>query len=111
MARLGWVWWVRGIIHAQDTDTVVVNRGRVPTRCLRTDFTLGLLELEKANAPAEAIEAYIGYRSNYTSQIEGDLTGGEAYCGASAGLIKETLSAAEVVRLLIQGYSEIVGRM
>jgi hypothetical protein len=44
---------------------------------------------------------FIGYRRNRISQIEGHLDKGEAYCGASAGLIKEVLTAQEVVDRLV----------
>jgi NAD(P)H-dependent flavin oxidoreductase YrpB (nitropropane dioxygenase family) len=51
---------------------------------------------------------FIGYRCNRISQIQGHLDKGEAYCGASAGLIKEVLTAQEVVQRLVKGYEKIV---
>ena len=53
----------------------------------------------------------IGYRSNQTAQIDGNLNGGEAYCGASAGLIKEILPAKDVVRQLVEGYEQVLKRL
>ncbi len=32
---------------------------------------------------------------------------GEAYCGASAGLIKEILTAKEVIENLVNGYQKV----
>jgi hypothetical protein len=52
---------------------------------------------------ADDIMEFIGYRSNRTAQIDGNLNGGEAYCGASDGLIKEILPAKDVVRQLVEG--------
>jgi hypothetical protein len=51
---------------------------------------------------------FIGYRSNQKAQVFGDLDHGEAYCGASVGLIKEILPAATVVRQLVKGCSKIL---
>jgi hypothetical protein len=40
--------------------------------------------------------------------LEGDLVNGEAYCGVSAGLIKEILPVASVVQELVEGYKEVI---
>ena len=101
----------KAIIDAGDTDTVITCRGILPTRSLKTDFTWTLLELEKSGAAAESIQDFIGYRSNRIAQIEGSLNGGEAYCGASAGLIKEILPVKEVIRRLIEGYETVLKRL
>lgn len=101
----------QAIVDARDTDTVITNRGRVPTRSLKTKFTNTIIELERSGASAEDIMEFIGYRSNRTAQIEGNLNGGEAYCGASAGLIKEILPAKDVVRQLVEGYEHVLKRL
>ncbi len=98
----------RAIVNARDTDTAITSRGVVPTRSLKTEFTRALIELEKTGATSEEIRDFIGYRANRTAQIEGDLNNGEAYCGAAAGLIKETLPVKEVIRQLVEGYETIV---
>ena len=51
---------------------------------------------------------YLGYRRNRIAQIEGDLAQGEAYCGASVGLIKEILPAGEVIQRLVKGYKKVI---
>ena len=101
----------QAIVDARDTDTVITTRSIVPTRSLKTKFTNTILELERSGASAGDISEFIGYRSNQTAQIEGDLNGGEAYCGASAGLIKEILPAGDVVRQLVEGYENILNRL
>jgi hypothetical protein len=40
--------------------------------------------------------------------LEGDLINGEAYCGASVGLIKEIIPAASVVQKLVEGWQDII---
>ena len=101
----------QAIIEAKDTDTIITCRKLLPTRSLKTDFTKRLLDLEEAGASANEIFKFLGYSRARTGQIEGDLHNGEAYCGASAGLIREIISAAMVVRGLVEGYEEIVKRI
>lgn len=101
----------QAIIDAQDTDTVITCRRIVPTRSLKTEFTRTIIELENSGAAAEDILDFIGYRSNWNAQIDGNLSGGEAYCGASAGLIKKIIPAKDVVRQLVEGYEQVLKRL
>jgi enoyl-[acyl-carrier protein] reductase II len=101
----------QAIVDARDTDTVITGRSIVPTRSLKTKFTNTILELERSGAAAGDIKEFIGYRSNRTAQVEGNLNGGEAYCGASAGLIKDILPAGDVVRQLVEGYERVLNRL
>jgi enoyl-[acyl-carrier protein] reductase II len=96
------------ILGANDTDTLITCRKLIPTRSLKTDFSKRLAELEKSGAGPRELSEFIGYRSNQKAQVLGNLDRGEAYCGASAGLIKEILPAAKVVRQLVRGYSKIL---
>ena len=97
----------QAILAAKDTDTIVTCRGLVPTRSLKTPFSLRLLELERAGKTADEIMVYLGYRRNRIAQIEGDLSKGEAYCGASAGMIRQVLPAGRVIEQLVDGYDRI----
>lgn len=97
----------RAILAAKDTDTIVTCRGLVPTRSLKTPFSVRLLELERSGKKRDEIMAYLGYRRNRIAQIEGDLSKGEAYCGASAGIIRQILSAKDVIEQLVDGYRHI----
>ncbi len=90
---------------------MITSRSIVPTRSLKTKFTNAILELERSGAFAEDIKEFIGYRSNRTAQIDGDLNGGEAYCGVSAGLIKKILPAKDVVQQLVEGYDYVLKRL
>ncbi len=97
----------QAIIDAKDTDTMITARKLVPTRSLKTEFTLQLHELERVGASNKELLSFLGYRSSRNSQIEGRLDEGEAYCGASAGLIKEILPVSVVISKLVEGYGEI----
>jgi enoyl-[acyl-carrier protein] reductase II len=100
----------RAIIEAQDADTAINCRKLVPTRSLKTKLFRHVEELEASGASAEELRAYLGRGRDRDrkAQIEGDLINGAASCGASAGLIKEVLPAAVVIRRLTAGYDEIV---
>jgi len=98
----------QAIIEAKDTDTVITCRKLLPTRSLKTEFTRRLLELEESGASADEIRNFLGYSRARAGQLEGDLVNGEAYCGASVGLIKEVLPAALVIQRLIDGYKEVI---
>jgi len=101
----------QAIVDAGDTDTAITCRKLLPTRSLKTEFTRRLLQLEESGASAGDIRDFLGYSRARTGQIEGDLENGEAYAGASAGLIKEVLPAAEVVRRLIDGYRSVIKKI
>lgn len=98
----------QAILAAKDTDTVITCRNLVPTRSLKTPFAERLLELERTCKTESDLLEHLGYRSNRTAQIEGDLAKGEAYCGASAGLIREILPARQVIEQLVDGYKKIL---
>ena len=101
----------QAILGAKDTDTVITCRKLLPTRSLKTEFTRCLLELEESGASADDIRNFLGHSRARTGQLEGDLENGEAYCGASAGLIKEVIPAAMVVQNLVEGYEKILKKI
>lgn len=96
------------IIAAGDADTTVTCRKLLPRRSLRTAFTQKLIALDRSGASAEEIIAFLGYRRARAAQLEGDLSDGEVYAGSSAGLIKDIIPAATVIKGLIDEYENIV---
>lgn len=101
----------QAIVEAKDTDTVITCRKLLPTRSLKTEFSKRLLELEASGATAEDIRSFLGYSRARKGQLEGDLANGEAYCGASAGLIKEIIPSSQVIQQLVMEYREIIRRI
>jgi enoyl-[acyl-carrier protein] reductase II len=101
----------QAILDAKDTDTIVTSRKLLPTRSLRTALSKKLLEMDESGASPDEIRTFLGYRRARKGQLEGNLTNGEAYCGASAGLIKEIIPAALVVQRLIEGYEMVMKRL
>jgi enoyl-[acyl-carrier protein] reductase II len=98
----------QAILGAKDTDTAITCRKLLPTRSLKTEFTRQLLELEEKGGSVDDIRNFLGYRRARTGQLEGDLENGEAYCGASAGLIKEIVPAGLVIQEIVNGYREVI---
>jgi len=96
------------IVKAQDTDTVITCRKLLPARSLKTEFSHKLLELKDSGASAQDISDFLGYSRARKAQLEGDLIGGEAYCGASAGLIKKVMTVSSVIQQLVEGYEPVV---
>jgi len=101
----------KAIVEAKDTDTVMTCRRLLPTRSLKTEFSRKLLEVEESGASASDIRDFLGYSRARKGQLEGDLTDGEAYCGASAGLIKEIAPVAVVVQRLVEGYDKVIKKV
>ena len=99
------------ILKAKDADTVITCRKLLPTRNLKTEFTRRLIELEGSGASADDIREFLRYRQGREAQIEGNLESGEAYSGASAGLIKEILPAIEVIQRLVEGYQKVIKKI
>jgi len=100
------------ILAAGDTDTVITCRQLIPSRSLKTtEFTQVLLGMEEAGASDEELREFLGHAASRRAGLEGDLDGGEAYCGASAGLITEIIGAGEVIQKLVDGYDAVVKKL
>jgi enoyl-[acyl-carrier protein] reductase II len=101
----------QAVVAARDTGTIITRRALVPTRSLKSDFSLELAALEGRGAPAERPEGYAGGSRTRKAQIDGDLSEGDAYAGSSAGLIREILPAAAIVENLVRSYDKALRRM
>jgi len=101
----------KALLDAKDTDTMITSRRLLPTRSVKAGFSRRLLELDTSGASAEDLRSFLGSGRARAGQVEGDLENGEAYCGASAGLIREILPAAKVIRELVEGYNKVVKRI
>jgi enoyl-[acyl-carrier protein] reductase II len=101
----------QAILEAIDTGTVITGRKLGPTRGLNNELAAKIMEMESHGASAEELQSFIGFERARKGQLEGDLIQGEVYCGAIAGMIREIISAAEVVRDIVSGYSAAVARL
>ncbi len=96
------------VLQAIDTGTVISGRKLGPTRGVKNKVTTDLLEMEARGATAEELQEFLGMAKARTGQLEGDLDNGEGYCGSIAGMIKEIVSTAEVVRGIVEGAGKVV---
>jgi enoyl-[acyl-carrier protein] reductase II len=102
------------IVRATDTDTVITGRKLGPTRGLKNELTERILEMENRGASAQELASFIDSTSSPRARIgalEGDLTNGEGYSGAIAGMITKIVSAGEVVQSMITTSQTIVTRL
>jgi len=67
--------------------------------------------MESAGATAHDIETFLGAGRAWKGEIEGDLVGGEVYCGAIAGIITEVVDAGEIVQGLARGSEAVMTRL
>ena len=100
-----------GIVKASDTGTVITGRKLGLARVLKGEFTSKLVEVESAGATPEELLVFIGIGRSRRGELDGDIIDGEAYCGAIAGMIKEIIGAADVVKSLVEGYSAVVAKL
>ena len=90
-------------IVAIDEEGTVVHRGATgkPCRAIRNDFTR---EWEKRTAeilPFPLQAQRVGFPAAIRAREEGDIEGGHAACGQSAGLISEIVPAREVIERMM----------
>jgi len=99
------------VVKASDTDTIVTCRKLGPRRTLRNEVTARLAEMESTGASARDLEAFLGTGRARKGEVDGDLINGEVYCGASAGMITEIVSAGEIMQSIARGSEEIMTRL
>ena len=90
-------------VVAIDEEGTVVHRGATgkPCRAIRNDFTR---EWEKRTAeilPFPLQAQRVGFPAAIRAREEGDIEGGHAACGQSAGLIHEIVPAREVIERMM----------
>lgn len=99
------------IVKASDTDTVITGRKLGATRILKDKVSAKILEMEAAGASVEELLAFIGSGRARAGQLEGDMSNGEAYCGAIAGMVKEIKSVAEIIRSIVDNYEIVLASL
>jgi enoyl-[acyl-carrier protein] reductase II len=102
------VQYKEAILSAGDTGTVITSRKVSPTRSLNIGFVKSLKRLEENGATQEELQQFLGFRRARKAQLDGDLNQGEAYAGASVGLIHEIPTVDEVITELVRDYERIV---
>jgi len=93
------------IVQSKSTDTIVVFKSvRNAFRCLKNDLTLKIIELEKNNAPAKEILAYLNEYDAKNSYIKGDVENILIPIGQVVGLIDNIISCKELINNVMSQY-------
>lgn len=99
------------VVAAGDTGTVLTLKKVTPVRLIKNRFALEALEAERAGATPEQMRELLGAKRERRGIFEGDLDDGELEAGQSAGLVREILPAAEVVRRMLAEFQAAAGRL
>ncbi|MBL8157576.1 MAG: nitronate monooxygenase, partial [Anaerolineae bacterium] len=82
-----------------------------PVRLIKNDFALQAVAAERAGATPEQLRELLGAKRERRGIFEGDLAEGELEAGQIAGMVKEIVSAEEVVQQMVQEYQSAVQRL
>lgn len=102
----------QAILDAGDTGTTITGRsiGGL-TRAVKSPFITRLQEMEAAGAPPKQVLDFIGTDRIRRGELGGDLTEGEAYAGAVAGMIREVKPAGVVLKEIMDGIPAVIKGM
>lgn len=101
----------QAITQAGDTATVLTLKSLTPVRLIKNDFALQTLAAERAGATPDQMRELLGTKRERRGIFEGDVAEGELEAGQIAGMVKEIISAEEVVRQMVQEYQSAVQRL
>ncbi len=99
------------VVEAGDGGTLLTLRALMPVRLLKTPFAMKAAQAERRGAGREELELLLGRKREEQGIAEGNLEEGMFEAGQSAGLVREILPAAEVVRSMMVQYYQSVQRM
>jgi enoyl-[acyl-carrier protein] reductase II len=98
-------------VRAGETDARLYLRRLMPTRALSNPWVDKALEAEADGASREELSQMMGRGRNRMGIFEGDEVEGEMEIGQVSGRIDRILPAGEVVRLMVEEYRAVVGRL
>lgn len=96
------------IVDSNDAGTMITGRALSPTRGLRNEFSTKVARMDRKGTTADELLAFIGMARSRMGQLEGLVEDGELYCGAISGMIRDVVSAGDVVRRMVEEYDRIV---
>jgi enoyl-[acyl-carrier protein] reductase II len=99
----------QAIVDAEDTATVLTLKKVAPVRLKKNAFALRAMDAIGASRE-EQIEL-LGKKREMRGIFEGDLAEGELEMGQSSGLVREVLTADQVVKNLIAEYDAALDRI
>ena len=103
------------VVKASDTSTVAFARTTGVSRCWKNKYTAKHIQMEIQGASFEELRdfersssALGGWHRLPGAVVAGNIEEGALAMGAVAGMIKEVLPAAEIVRQIVNQYDSIV---
>ena len=91
-------------LNLNEGDTKLVLKKLSPTRLVKGGFTTAVEEAEARGASAEEMKGLLGKGRAKKGIFEGDLEEGELEIGQVASLFRETQTAAEVMKEIIEDF-------
>jgi enoyl-[acyl-carrier protein] reductase II len=101
----------QAVVEADDASTILTLKKVTPVRLLKNGFALRALRAEASGASPEQMRDILGHKRERMGIFEGDLDEGELEAGQGAGLVREVLSAREVVERMITEFTSAVRRL
>jgi enoyl-[acyl-carrier protein] reductase II len=98
------------VIAAQEGDTMLRMKKLVPVRLLKNDFAKEIELAEARGADAAELQQLLGRARAKKGMFEGDLAAGELEIGQVSAMIRSIQPAADVVKEIMQEYSEQLSR-
>ncbi|MDO5663701.1 MAG: nitronate monooxygenase [Bacteroidia bacterium] len=95
-------------ISLAEGDTMLSLKKVSPTRMIKNDFYRQVQELEDKGASADELRSLLGRGRSKRGIFEGDLDEGELEIGQAASMIREIVSAEEVVKEMVGEYNQTV---
>jgi len=101
----------RAVVGATDTATTVTGRiNGVPVRIIKNKMAMNYIKREKEGATKEELEHFT-LGSLRRAVFEGDVDSGSVMAGQVAGMCKQILPCAEIIRSLFAEYEQAYDRL
>jgi enoyl-[acyl-carrier protein] reductase II len=94
----------QAVIEAEDTGTILTLKKVAPVRLKKNAFAMRALEAQRNGATRDEEIELLAKKREMRGIFEGDLEEGELEMGQSSGLIKDLLTAEQVVQRMIAEY-------
>lgn len=101
----------QAIVNAGEADTCLSLKKLMPVRILKNAFFRQVQEAEERGAGAEELSVLLGRGRARRGMLEGEVEEGELEIGQVAGMIREILPAAEIVRRMMQEFRAAAAAM
>jgi len=101
----------QAVVDAEDNATILTLKKIAPVRLKKNVFALEALSAQMRGASKEEEIQLLAKKREMLGIFEGDTAQGELEMGQSSGLIKDILSAQEVVKRLIAEYESAKERI